>query len=128
MPGKPNNRIETLLEQLYEKLKDWCTTWGLYRLAREVRIEFSDHLGLALGRCDRQLRRLYLNGILLLPANEQLLFETLCHETAHLIAHLRYGPAIAEHGVEWQEYMEKAGFTPRPVIPAREIAGLDCRN
>lgn len=113
------------LEKLHRELERWCSLWGLYRLAREAKISFSDKLGLALGRCDLQCGQIYLNGVLLLPENEKLLYETLCHEAAHLVAHLRYGPAIEEHGVEWQEYMEKAGFVPRPVIAVKEVFGLE---
>ena len=112
------------MKALHQALERWCTTWGLYRLAREAKISFSDQLGMNLGRCDVRAGQIYLNGILLLPENEKLLFETLCHEAAHIVAHLRYGPAIEEHGVEWQEYMEKAGFTPRPYIPENEVLGL----
>ncbi len=112
------------LMQLHRELEKWCSLWGLYRLSREAKISFSDQLGLALGKCDIQRGQIFLNGVLLLPENEKLLFETLCHEAAHLTAHLRYGPAIEEHGVEWQEYMEKAGFAPRPVIRQEEVFGL----
>lgn len=120
---QPDRSVE-LLEKLFKQLEDWCAVWGLYRLAREAKISFSDQLGLALGRCELRSGQIFLNGVLLLPENEKLLFETLCHEAAHLVAHLRYGPAIDEHGVEWQEYMEKAGFVPRPVIKQEEVFGL----
>lgn len=112
------------MAQLHRELEKWCSLWGLYRLSREAKISFSDQLGLALGKCDIQRGQIFLNGVLLLPENEKLLFETLCHEAAHITAHLRYGPAIKEHGVEWQEYMEKAGFEPRPVIKQEEVFGL----
>jgi len=112
------------LAQLQRELERWCSLWGLYRLSREAKIAFSDQLGLALGKCDPKSGQILLNGVLLLPENEKLMFETLCHEAAHLTAHLRYGPAIEEHGVEWQEYMEKAGFVPRPVIQQEEVFGL----
>jgi predicted SprT family Zn-dependent metalloprotease len=112
------------LAQLHRELERWCSLWGLYRLSREAKISFSDQLGLALGKCDIQRGQIFLNGLLLLPENEKLLFETLCHEAAHITAHLRYGPAIEEHGVEWQEYMEKAGFEPRAVIKQEEVFGL----
>lgn len=112
------------MKALHQALERWCTTWGLYRLAREAKISFSDQLGMNLGRCDVRAGRILLNGVLLFPDNEKLLYETLCHEAAHIVAHLRYGPAIEEHGVEWQEYMEKAGYQPRPHIPESEVFGL----
>jgi predicted SprT family Zn-dependent metalloprotease len=119
-----NSQTTAKMKQLHQALERWCTTWGLYRLAREATILFSDQLGLALGKCDVRAGKILLNGVLLLPENEKLLYETLCHEAAHIVAHLRYGPGIDEHGVEWQEYMEKAGFTPRPHIAEKEVFGL----
>ncbi len=127
---RPANRtdpaagIAPRLEKLYTDFGRWCAVWGLSRLARETDVQFADDLGMALGRCDPRSGRIVLNGVLLAPENERLLAETLCHEAAHIVAHLRYGPRIAEHGPEWQEYMTKAGFQPRPVIPIGEVAGL----
>ncbi|MCD6052239.1 MAG: protein of unknown function SprT [Verrucomicrobia bacterium] len=115
---------QDMLQRLHAQLETWCSLWGLYRLSREAKIAFSDQLGLALGKCNPKTGQIMLNGVLLLPENEKLLFETLCHEAAHITAHLRYGPSIEEHGMEWQEYMEKAGFVPRPVIKQEEVFGL----
>lgn len=131
---RPANRTDPAagmarrLEKLHADFGRWCMVWGLSRLAREVDIEFADDLGLALGRCDPRSGRIVLNGVLLAPENETLLAETLCHEAAHVVAHLRYGPRIAEHGPEWQEYMTKAGFQPRPVISIGEVAGMATRS
>jgi predicted SprT family Zn-dependent metalloprotease len=81
-------------------------------------------LGGALGRCDLRSLQISLNGVLLLDENEDLLRETLCHELAHVVASVRYGTRIAEHGEEWCEYMRRAGFAPRAVIPATLVVGL----
>ncbi len=116
--------LTELLDRLFREFEGWCVAWGLSRLSREASISFSQELGLALGRCDLRERRILLNSVLLQPENQALLFETLCHEAAHLIAYLRYGPAIAEHGPEWREYMVKAGFKPRATIRAKRVAGL----
>lgn len=112
------------LNALFEEANGWCAEWGLSRLMRDVSIEFSDEIGQALGRCDVRRMSITLNGVLLRPENERLLAETLCHELAHVIAALRYGCGIEEHGSEWAEYMTKAGFAPRPVIAASLVAGL----
>lgn len=120
----PAAGVTRRLEKLHADLGRWCMVWGLSRLAREADIQFADDLGMALGRCDPRSGRIVLNGVLLAPENETLLAETLCHEAAHIVAHLRYGPRIAEHGPEWQEYMIKAGFQPRPVIPIGQVAGM----
>lgn len=84
-------------------------------------IRFSDRIGSALGRCELQRGRVTLNALLLHPSNEALLLETLCHEAAHLAVYLRYGPAVDEHGPEWEDFMKRAGYEPRPVIDWREV-------
>jgi len=112
------------LDRLYRDAQGWAASWGLSRLMRDVNIEFSDEIGLALGRCDLTRGQVTLNGVLLLDGNEELLRETLCHELSHLVASVRYGPTIAEHGAEWSDYMVRAGFAPRAVIPAARVVGL----
>lgn len=121
---RANDTIEARLERLFDAAKRWSAIWGLSRLMRDIEIEFTNVDTAALGRCDLQRRTITLNGVLLLPANEALLFETLCHELAHVVVAVRYGPRTAEHGPEWEEYMEKAGFKPRAVIPRSLVVGL----
>lgn len=112
---------EKRLERLFEEAKHWASVWGLSRLMRDVSVEFSDADESKLGQCDLRRMTITLNAVLLLQENEELLYETLCHELAHVVAAFRYGPRIQEHGPEWQEYMQRAGIHPRPVIPAEEI-------
>lgn len=116
-----NETSEERLERLFDEAKHWAGVWGLSRLMRDVSVEFSDADDSRLGQCDLRRRTITLNAVLLLPDNEELLYETLCHELAHVVAAVRYGPRIQEHGPEWQEYMQRAGFQPRAVIPAGEI-------
>lgn len=116
--------LEERLNKLCLAADGWVVAWGLSRLLRDISIDFSDELGSALGTLDLPRMRICLNGVLLLQANEQLLHETLCHELAHAVAAFRYGTGIDEHGVEWGEYLEKAGFKPRPVIELSQVAGL----
>ncbi len=105
------------LERMFRAAQDWSVRWGLTRLMRDVDIEFAEDMGDALGRCDLRTLQVRLHGVLLDPRNERLLHETLCHELAHIVASVRYGTRIAEHGVEWAGYMKMAGFDPRPVVP-----------
>jgi hypothetical protein len=112
------------LERLFAAFREWSVAWGLSRLPRDASIEFDDRLGAALGLCDLRAGRILLSAVLLLPENERLLHETLCHEAAHLVVFLRYGTGVAEHGPEWQEAMRRAGFSPRAVIPAGRVPGL----
>lgn len=119
--AKPS-RLEKRLQKLFARAETWVSLWGLTRLLRDFSIEFSDDLGSDLGRCDLRARKIQLHGVLLLDANEALLFEALCHELAHAVTAARYGNRVEEHGVEWCEYMQRAGFTPRAVIPESCIA------
>jgi predicted SprT family Zn-dependent metalloprotease len=117
--------LQRKLDRLFAGFRDWCVLWGLARLARDTTIEFTGSLNDALGQCDLRAGRITLNAVLLHSANEGLLHETLCHEAAHLVAHVRYGVGIAEHGPEWQQFMRRAGFPPRAVIPRSRVTGLD---
>lgn len=112
------------LDRLYAEAGRWSAIWGYTRLMREVEIEFTQINRSTLGRCDLRRGKITLNGVLLLQANEPLLFETLCHELAHVVTTIRYGTRVQEHGPEWCEFMEKAGFNPRPVIPMELITFL----
>lgn len=129
--GTPDSRaaaeLQGNLDRLFGQFRGWCVLWGISRLSRDATIEFSDQLDDALGQCDLRAGKVVLNAVLLLPANEGLLHETLCHEAAHLVAYVRFGSGIAEHGTEWQDYMRRAGFEPRPVIPRSLVYGLSAR-
>lgn len=39
--------------------------------------------------------------------------EVLCHEVAHLAVFHLHGSAVTNHGPEWQELLQLAGFEPR---------------
>jgi predicted SprT family Zn-dependent metalloprotease len=115
-------KANTKLDELFEEAKRWCLLWGLSRLMRDVTIDFSNDLSSRLGACDLRTMTVTLNGVLLLDRKEDILRETLCHELSHIIASLRYGCGIEEHGQEWAEYMRKAGFEPRACIPQTELS------
>ena len=116
--------IQTRLDHLYSEAQRWCIVWGCSRLIRDVNIDFSEDSNAALGTLNLRTMKIVLNGILLLEQNTPLLHETLCHELAHAAAAIRFGTGIEDHGVEWCEYMGKAGVRPRAVIAAEEIVGL----
>src|SRR5678815_3184306 len=109
------------LDGLFAAAQGWSASWGLSRLMRDVTIEFSNEIGARLGICDLRTMTVTLNGLLLLEDRAELLHETLCHELAHIVASLRYGCGIEEHGPEWAEYMTKAGFRPRAVIEESRV-------
>jgi hypothetical protein len=120
--------IQSRLDHLYSEAQRWCVLSGCSRLIRDVNIEFSEDSDSALGTLNLRNMKIVLNGILLIEQNAPLLHETLCHELAHAVAAIRYGTGIEEHGDEWRDYMEEAGFGPRSVIAAAEIVGLPRLN
>ncbi|MDA7916237.1 SprT-like domain-containing protein [Verrucomicrobia bacterium] len=116
-----NPRLVRTLERLHESLTEWSVAWGLSRLARDVDVQFAEELGGDLGQCDLGRHVITLHALLLEPRNGDLLFETLCHEAAHLVAYHRYGTGIESHGPEWQGYMKKAGYQPRAEIREADL-------
>jgi predicted SprT family Zn-dependent metalloprotease len=50
-------------------------------------------------------------------APSAMLFEVLCHESAHLAARDLYGRRCQPHGPEWVALVRAAGFEPRRRIP-----------
>jgi predicted SprT family Zn-dependent metalloprotease len=57
--------------------------------------------------------------------NRQVLFETLCHEAAHIAAYYLYGARAKPHGPEWQSLLKLAGLEPRTAINAGDAIGLN---
>jgi hypothetical protein len=105
--------IESILERVFQQLKDWSMIWGYTLLPRTLNIEFMPTEDPDLGRCHFASNTIFLNASLLQSDKESLLLETLCHEASHWMAFRRYGLGIEPHGTEWQSYMREAGFEPR---------------
>jgi hypothetical protein len=105
--------IQSILERVFHKLKDWSVIWEYTLLPRTLNIEFMPAEDPDLGRCHFASNTIFLNASLLQPEKESLLLETLCHEAAHWMAFRRFGLGIEPHGPEWESYMRKAGFEPR---------------
>jgi predicted SprT family Zn-dependent metalloprotease len=75
-------------------------------------VRFSARLHKTVGRCAVAKREIVLSASLA-DGSEQRLLEVLCHEAAHLAAHMRHGRLGKQHGAEWAELVRKAGFDPR---------------
>jgi predicted SprT family Zn-dependent metalloprotease len=117
-------RAGELLRDLDVALDGWSKAWRVPFLYRRIRYEFDSRLTRVLGRCEPASGHIRLNEVLLDPANQALLLETLCHEAAHAVAHWQFGPGIRPHGPQWKMLMVQAGYRPRVTIPAGEIRGL----
>jgi SprT protein len=113
-----------LIEALDAALEGWARVWRVPELRRIIRYEFSGRLRGSLGRCHQGTGRVRLNEALLASDNRELLFETLCHEAAHVAVWRLYGPRTKPHGAEWKRLLVLAGYASRATIPAAEVNGL----
>lgn len=87
-------------------LESWGRLWGVPDLASRVRVRFEPRLRRSLGRCRPADGRIALHPDL---RESGLLSEVLCHEAAHVAAHLLHGPGAKPHGAEWRGLVEAAG-------------------
>jgi len=105
-PDDGGSRIGAAVEALLER---WSELWGVPQLTRFVRVELSQRLKRAAGRCFPDRGAITLNERFLQEHPEEL-GVTLCHEAAHVAAWLLHGRSIQPHGPEWQRLMTLAGF------------------
>jgi len=98
------------------QLRRWGARWGLERLDKSVRVEWSPRLSQSLGRVhvDRRLIRL---STQLAAAPRRIVREVFCHEVAHLAVRDLHGRHCQPHGPEWMALLRAAGFEPRRRIP-----------
>jgi predicted SprT family Zn-dependent metalloprotease len=119
---------QPILNELHAALLRWASLWGLPRLTQQATLEFSPRMTTTLGRCNCRTGRIKINPLLLLPENRELLFETVCHELAHLAATAHYGRSIQPHGTEWKGLMQRAGYPGHATVRAHRIHGLPARK
>lgn len=105
-------------------IEGWGEMWGLAGLSGRSDVKVDGRLRTSLGKCSPEKGSIRINPVLLLPGNEALYEEILCHEAAHLAARLIWGRKVKPHGPEWKGLMRKAGYAPRARIAAGEIKGL----
>jgi SprT protein len=98
-----------------EWLAEWGESWTLPELVEKTRFETSGRLRSSLGRCQPQSGIVRIHPALL-DEPEAMLREVICHEAAHVAAHLRHGTGVRPHGKEWRELMRAAGYVPRARI------------
>lgn len=91
--------------------------WGEGWLIREIELEFSDRMSSSLGYCDLLRCRIRLSDELRQVGAAAVLHEVVCHEAAHMVAHVRWGPRIRPHGPEWASLLEEAGLPTRVRVP-----------
>jgi len=110
-------------DDMLNRLLEWDELWHADGLLQTCTIRLNTRLTRSIGLCRPSRNLIDLNKLLLLEENRELLFETLCHESAHMVVHTRLGRDSKPHGHEWQILMRSAGFVARAHIPSDEIAG-----
>jgi predicted SprT family Zn-dependent metalloprotease len=115
----------SVLAALQEALGNWTRIWCYPSNAPAIRYEVTERLSRSLGRCKQREALIRLNRILLMRQNRQILFETLCHEAAHIAAYYLYGSRAKPHGPEWQFLLKLAGLEPHTAINAGDVVGLN---
>lgn len=103
-------------------LTHWSSIWQVPNLGDRVDIRVNRRLRASLGRCHVVTGRISINPILL-DEHEATLQEVVCHEVAHVVAHLRHAHGARPHGREWQQLMVAAGYEPRARIRPGFLSG-----
>lgn len=119
MPRRRVTRPSATERRIVATLRHWQRLWHAPGLASTASVRFSTRLHATAGRCALAKREIVLNAALL-DGSPQRLLEVLCHEAAHLAAHLRYGRLPRLHGSLWAELVRKAGFEPTRRLDTRD--------
>lgn len=110
----------TLSPAASERLTEWSILWTLPDLPESIRIEVSQRMRRALGRCDPRRGIIRLNPEVA-GGSQDVLLETLCHEAAHIAAYRIHGRGIRPHGPEWAELMKLAGYAPHATLRGDQV-------
>lgn len=105
-------------------LRVWGRLWGVPTLSERVKVSLGKRLRRGLGRCRPSTGAISLNPVLFEEGNEAIMVEIVCHEAAHMAAHILHGKRIKPHGSEWKRLIQMAGYAPRARLPAGEVKGL----
>jgi predicted SprT family Zn-dependent metalloprotease len=107
----PVSSERMLNHELRDAIIAWECIWLTPRLTDRTHVIFSARLDRSLGRCRPTTGRVTLAARLRRGPRERL-FETLCHEVAHVAAYMLHGRAAQPHGPEWAALVRAAGFDP----------------
>ncbi len=110
-------------DEMRSRLMAWDDLWHADGLLLKCKVRLNRRLTRSIGLCRPSKGLIDLNQLLLREDNRELLFETLCHESAHLVVHTRLGRLSRPHGREWKILMRSAGFAARAHIPSDGIKG-----
>jgi SprT protein len=106
MPAGPTAETAVVLQTARELL---CS-FGVDRIAMELRVEWNSRLKTAAGRADCHQQLISLNPRLFEHPAE--IDRTLRHELAHILAQFRAGRRrILPHGIEWRQACRDLGIS-----------------
>jgi len=111
------------VERLNPWFEEWARAWRVPALPDRLHVRPGPRLRRSLGRCHPASGTIRLHPELF-EAPENLLKEVLCHEAAHVAAHLRHGPTVRPHGPEWAGLMREAGYEPRVRMDPANLPAL----
>ena len=115
-PGRFDSRLRSSLLR-------WGKLWHVHALDRLVTVSYSSRLTTSLGRCNPARGEIRITTRLK-DAGDQVLFQVVCHEAAHVATYLRFGPTARPHGPEWAGMVTAAGYPPvrKLVVPGAKHA------
>lgn len=79
--------------------------WLLEKYRKEVKVQFSDKLGVTAGYATYRTKLIELNTVLFLENTEEFFNRTIPHEVAHLVVNELYPSAKQHHGPEFRLVM-----------------------
>jgi len=94
-------------------LESLSRAWSVPALLSTVHISISPRMTRTLARAFPRTGEIRLSAPVVQSGSPELIREVLCHEAAHIAAHLKYGRGIRPHGTEWRDLVRLAGFEPR---------------
>lgn len=100
-----------VLEFIKACLENWQQLWEIPELVTRLHVRFSPRLRTTWGRTQPARGVITLAKALETGPREHL-EEVLCHEAAHVAAHMKHGRGARPHGPEWAALVELAGFSP----------------
>lgn len=108
-----------------------CQSNGVPELFPKIKWEFNSRFISKLGDASYKNLRLRFSAVLWARATIEQKEQVVKHETCHLVAFSKFGPAIKAHGLEWASTMRLAGQVPErthKVQTAKKTIEVKCTN
>jgi SprT protein len=87
--------------------------WLLEKYRKEVKVQFSEKLGVTAGYATYRTKLIELNTVLFLENTEEFFNRTIPHEVAHLVVNELYPTSKQNHGPEFRLVMSTYNADPK---------------